>query len=110
MRRAPVVWARLSGVPPGNATQEEAGVNDIPFVLKDEDSAPVTVETIQPRRVRSQLAQLDALVLGFQDDAEALFAHVSSQSGRKTLRGLLSGIQEAHTRVQRIVDAIERGG
>lgn len=85
-------------------------MNDIEFALRPEDSAPVSVETVQPRRVRSQLAQLDALVLGFQDDAEDLFAHVSSQSGRKALRGLLGGIQEAHERVRRIVTAVERGG
>lgn len=85
-------------------------MNDIEFALKPEDSAPSVVETVHPRRVRSQLAQLDALVLGFQDDAEALFAHVSSSSGRKTLRGLLGGIQEAHERVGRIVTAVERGG
>lgn len=88
-------------------------MNDpIAFALKDEDSAPapVSVETIQPRRVRTQLATHDAALLTLQDDAESLLPHVTSSEGRKIWRRLFNGLGAGHKAVQAISDAVERGG
>ncbi len=80
-------------------------------VTSSEDRAPITpsVEIVQPRRVRSQLAALDSHLLGLQDDAESLFAHVTSRAARETLRRLYSGLEEGQGRLQRILNAVERG-
>jgi hypothetical protein len=83
--------------------------DDIPFALKAEDAPSPRAETVNPRRVRTQLAALDAQTLGLQDDAEALFAHVGDPVGRRTLRVLLQGLQEAHERIAAITQSVERG-
>lgn len=111
MRRAALARESLPGVPSGNTTQEEDGVSDpISFALKNEDSAPSAVETVQPRRVRSQLVALDGRVLAHQDHAEDLFEHVTSTEGRTILRRLYTGLEATHDLLRIALKTVDGGG
>lgn len=89
----------------------------IVFNLKAEDRADdspampalVHVETVQPRRVRSQLAELDALLMTLQDDVYAVVGAVPMGAGRESLRAVYRGLTDAQKRTERIRDAVERG-
>jgi hypothetical protein len=78
-------------------------VDDAPVTLKREDRPRA------PRRLRSQLAALDSHLLALQDDVEALFASVADAHGRRLLRALYGGLEEAHARVGRIGEAVAHG-
>ena len=87
----------------------------ISFTLKPEDSpadaAPALahVETIQPRRVRTQLAAHRAELLGLQDDFERLLSHIPGHEGRQLWRRIHNALSVADERVGSITVAVERG-
>lgn len=96
------------------AWKENGGMRDFPFKPEDrpDDEAPVSVavETIQPRRVRTQLAKHAAGLLGFQDDFEGLLTHISSSDGRDLWRQLHKDLSATHRAVKQIIESVERGG
>lgn len=83
-------------------------MHDIELHLKPEDAPPA--EIVSPRRVRSQLAEIDARLLQHLDAVEQLSPFIRDTAGRALWRSILSALDDTHTRVTTARVAVERGG